>query len=205
MYNLYGSFSQNKTSFGYYYFNKKFKEYDINAIYQPFYINNLKIAIESVKELNILGVGISKPFKIEIMNFLDEIDNDALAIGACNTILNNGKLIGYNTDWKALYFYINNFNLPTVILGNGGYAKSAFYACKKLNREYINITRKNWNYINNIYNSLIINCTPVFDIKKNNNIVFHANIETQTGKDLALKQAKEQFKLYTGIDDVSIY
>lgn len=45
------------------------------------------------------GVNVTIPHKETIMAFLDEIDGEAKAMGAVNTIVNrNGKLIGYNTD-----------------------------------------------------------------------------------------------------------
>lgn len=45
------------------------------------------------------GCNVTIPHKEKVIGFLDEIDGEAQAIGAVNTIVNrNGKLIGYNTD-----------------------------------------------------------------------------------------------------------
>lgn len=207
MYKIYGSFSENPGIIGYNFFNKQFKHNNINACYIPFRINDIQLAILSIKILNICGIGISMPFKTICMQYLDTIDNTANAIGAVNTIINkNNILYGYNTDWIAIYDTIKETDKPIYILGNGGYAKAAIYACNKLNRKFIQITRQNWNMITNIYNSIIINCTPVINIIENNNIVLYANVNTETGKKLAFKQACEQYYLYTGsYPDVSIY
>lgn len=205
MYKLYGSFSQNPGSFGYNFFNKQFQYNKIEAIYQPFKINNIQEALDIMKIINILGVGVSQPYKVAATHFV-KCDNEVDEIGALNTIVNNGELVGHNTDWKSIYDHVLNIDKPTYILGNGGYAKAAFYACRKLNRQYININRDNWHTISSIYDSLIINCTPVESIVENNNVVLYANINTKTGQSLALRQACYQYQIYTGKwPDVSIY
>lgn len=198
---LYGSFSKNPGTFGYNFFNKQFKYQKINAIYIPFQINDIKKAIKSITEFNIQGVGISQPYKIESMQYIDGIDSVAKEIGSINTILNNNSnLIGYNTDWLAIFDTIKDFNNQIYILGNGGYAKAAFYACKKLNKSYINITRDNW-YIPQ--DGLVVNCTPLI-IEKNN--IINANVNTKSGKKLAFQQACYQYKIYIGNNpNVSIY
>ena len=49
------------------------------------------------------GVSVTLPVKGAVMNFLDEVDEDARAIGAVNTIKNEGgRLRGSNTDWIGL-------------------------------------------------------------------------------------------------------
>ena len=49
--------------------------------------------------------------------------------------------------------------------------------------------------------SIIYNCTPVEDIKVNeDNILIDCIVTTKTGKKLATLQASHQFKLYTGLE-----
>ena len=53
--------------------------------------------IEGAKSLNIEGFNVTIPHKIEVMQYLNELDEVASLIGAVNTIdLKNLK--GYNTD-----------------------------------------------------------------------------------------------------------
>lgn len=55
--------------------------------------------VNAFRHMNIAGITATKPNKIEIMNYLDEIDPLAQSIGAVNcSILKDGKLVGYNTD-----------------------------------------------------------------------------------------------------------
>ena len=66
------------------------------------------------------------------MAFLDEADDDARAIGAVNTIKNEGgKLRGSNTDWTGLTAAMREHFSPEgktiAVLGAGGAARAAVY------------------------------------------------------------------------------
>ncbi len=61
---------------------------------------DLETVISALKVMNVRGITCTIPHKIEVMKYLDEIDETAVQIGAVNTVVNtNGKLKGYNTDW----------------------------------------------------------------------------------------------------------
>ena len=70
---IYGSFSSNPGNNGCVFFNRKFQENNINAIYKSFYSDNLLKSIDAVKSLNFSGFALSMPFKIEILNYADNI------------------------------------------------------------------------------------------------------------------------------------
>ncbi|MBI4767263.1 MAG: shikimate dehydrogenase [Deltaproteobacteria bacterium] len=73
---------------------------DIQARYVPFRVTDIRKAVEGIRGLGIQGVSVTLPFKTEVMEYLDEIEENALRIGAVNTIWNDqGILKGYNTDW----------------------------------------------------------------------------------------------------------
>ncbi|MEZ0328076.1 MAG: shikimate dehydrogenase [Dissulfuribacterales bacterium] len=79
--------------------NAAFRHLNINAVYLAFDVMNLHEAITGVRALNIQGLSITIPYKEAVMPFLDEIDSDARAIGAVNTVVNrDGRLLGFNTD-----------------------------------------------------------------------------------------------------------
>ena len=202
---IYGSFSNSPGNNGCIFFNKEFYKHDINAIYKSFYSIDAKKTVESTKHLNFSGFALSMPLKIEIMEYLDFIDDAALEIGAVNTVINDkGTLKGYNTDWMGVYKYLthNNIYLPlnksTIILGNGGFSKAIQYTLKKLNIEYKIITRSEWNEIEKIKNTVVFNATPV-EVKLNNVTLIDGRPFTEKGKEIAKYQAIEQFYLYTGI------
>lgn len=60
---------------------------------------NLRAAMEGVRALSIDGLNVTVPHKVDVMESLDEITEEAAAIGAVNTIVRRGgRLTGYNTD-----------------------------------------------------------------------------------------------------------
>lgn len=60
--------------------------------------------IERVKGDDFVGCAVTKPNKIKVLEYLDELDPLCAKIGSSNTVVKKeGKLIGYNTD--ALGFY----------------------------------------------------------------------------------------------------
>jgi shikimate dehydrogenase len=196
---IYGSFSNNPGNNGCTFFNTEFEKRGINAIYKSFYSTDAELLIKSVKHLNFSGFALSMPLKIEIIQYLDEVDEAALKIGAVNTVVNrDGKLIGYNTDWIGVYNYIKNKKINfLIILGKGGFSKAVQYACKKLDILFIIMKRENWNQLKNI-DAYIFNATPA-DVETNGYLI-DGRPFTEDGKEIAKLQAIEQFKIYTGLD-----
>ncbi|MDD5712615.1 MAG: shikimate dehydrogenase, partial [Smithellaceae bacterium] len=108
----------------------------IDGRYIPFCIHDLPSAVRGIRDLGIKGVSITIPFKVEVMEHLDEIDFDALKIGAVNTIMNtDGRLTGYNTDWQGMVLALREAmdikGRDFVILGAGGTAKAAAFGIIK--------------------------------------------------------------------------
>ncbi len=76
----------------------------MDAMYHAFDVNpeQLEAAVEGIRALQLAGCNVTVPHKIAVMEFLDEIDDEAKQIGAVNTIVNQGgRLIGYNTDGRG--------------------------------------------------------------------------------------------------------
>ena len=124
------------------YFNKLFEEKDMNAKYLLFPLENINLFPELLdKNINIHGLNVTVPYKEEVIQFLDEIDNEAREIGAINVIKvtneeGERKLKGYNTDvfgFKAsLQPLLNPGNTRALVLGTGGASKAVAYALKSL-------------------------------------------------------------------------
>ncbi|MFN4894800.1 MAG: shikimate dehydrogenase [Pseudomonadota bacterium] len=94
----------------------------------------LSRAIAGVRSLAIGGLAVTMPHKVSIRALLDELDPVAHSIGAVNTVLNKGgRLIGHNTDWlgilRPLQSRLNLAGKRIAILGAGGAAQAAIYAC----------------------------------------------------------------------------
>ncbi len=121
--------------------NAAFKDKGLNYIYVAFDVlpENLKYVINGAKALGIVGFNVTIPHKIEIMKYLDEIDEDAQLIGAVNTIkIEDGKAIGYNTDGigarKALEEEIGKVKGKNIVIyGAGGAARAVAFELAKDN------------------------------------------------------------------------
>lgn len=101
---------------------------------------NLKLAVDGIKGLNIGGVSVTMPHKQEIMKYLDKIDETAQKIGAVNTVVNkDGILTGYNTDWVGAILALEkktNLNEKTVaVIGAGGAGRAIVFGLAKKGAE----------------------------------------------------------------------
>ncbi len=110
--------------------NAAFEELQLNFCYVAFRVEDLPMAVSGIKALDIVGVSVTIPHKVAIVELLDEIDPSARGIGSVNTVVNrNGRLIGYNSDGlgalKALeHAGISLTGKRILILGSGGAARS---------------------------------------------------------------------------------
>ena len=115
-----------KHSFSKAYFEKKFQSLGIDASYSNFEIADIQQVRDLIgKDASILGLNVTIPYKQTIIPFLDELDADAQAIGAVNTIrIRNGKWKGFNTDYygfmTSLKPFLENVHNRALILGSGG-------------------------------------------------------------------------------------
>ncbi|MCQ6558385.1 shikimate dehydrogenase [Paenibacillus mendelii] len=117
--------------------NRAFRERGINGIYTAFHVQGERLGdfIAGVRAMGIRGVNVTIPHKLEVMPFLDVIDESAQVIGAVNTIVNdNGKLTGYNTDGLGYVRSLKEEVEPELagkrilILGAGGATRGIVYA-----------------------------------------------------------------------------
>lgn len=117
--------------------NAAIRALDIDWCYVAFHVlpDRVQQAMDGIRGFNICGINVTVPHKQAVMPFLDEISQEALAVGAVNTIAHKeGKLIGYNTDvygiLAALRYGAGFDPLPSevVVLGAGGAARGIVYA-----------------------------------------------------------------------------
>jgi shikimate dehydrogenase len=97
--------------------------------YVPFETSDLAGAIAGVRALGIRGLGVSQPFKQQVIPLLDALDPQAERIGAINTIVNDdGRLVGHNTDWvgavRALEEARPIDGARVLLVGAGGAARA---------------------------------------------------------------------------------
>ncbi|HUH67001.1 MAG TPA: shikimate dehydrogenase [Syntrophales bacterium] len=105
---------------------------NIAGKYLPFRIEDIGPSVNAMREIGIRGASITVPFKVDVMEYLDYVDHDALEIGAVNTVVNDdGRLTGFNTDWIGLVRSVREFTdikgRAVMILGAGGAARAAVF------------------------------------------------------------------------------
>ncbi|MDH6252321.1 shikimate dehydrogenase [Chryseobacterium sp. H1D6B] len=161
-----------------YSFSKKFFEDKFQKLmlkgysYDIFDLNEINEVegLFSIPEL--LGFNVTIPYKEKIIDYLDELSDEAEKIGAVNCVLiQNGKKIGYNTDAfgfeKTLLLHKKPPQNTALILGNGGAAKAVEYVLNKNGIASKTVSRKseiNFENLNKetIQNhKIIVQCTPV--------------------------------------------
>ncbi len=169
-------------SFSQGYFTSKFKEEGIiDCLYENYplpEINKLTELIQSNQD--IVGINVTIPYKEQVLQYLNEIDDEAKAIGAVNTIKvtrdkGNFFLKGYNTDVygfkESLIKVFTPKSQQALILGTGGAAKAVVWTLESLNINYRFVSRNPKRTGDYSYqqltreiiqeNKLIINTSPV--------------------------------------------
>lgn len=124
-------------------FNKLGLDYD----YLIFEVHEQEFssAFEDLKSKGFRGLNVTMPYKLEIMEYLDNIEASTRDIGAVNTIVNDdGVLTGYNTDgFGALEALrsngvdFKNLKGKILIMGAGGAARAIAITLTKLGAEII--------------------------------------------------------------------
>ncbi|RLI29340.1 MAG: shikimate dehydrogenase, partial [Candidatus Hecatellales archaeon] len=112
--------------------NAAFQALNMKGVYLAFRVpaGRLREAVEGMKALGFQGFNVTIPHKVEIIRFLDSLDELSSRIGAVNTVKNeDGRLVGYNTDGAgALQALreagVNPEGKNIMVLGAGGAAKA---------------------------------------------------------------------------------
>jgi len=141
-----------KHSFSSSFFTKKFAEENIDAEYKNFEIDNIDLLPQIIgSDSTLRGLNVTLPYKEKVIDFLDELDATAQAIGAVNVIKINRAsdkiyLKGYNSDAIGFQESIRPLIDPAkhfeaLILGTGGASKAVDYSLKDLGLDTQFVTR----------------------------------------------------------------
>lgn len=112
-----------------------------NLVYVPMKVERGQVvtAIKGAYELDILGLNVTVPHKLEVMDALVAIDDLAAQIGAVNTLVRvPSGYKGYNTDILGLERALLSEGMDlngrvVVLLGAGGAARAAAFLCARMN------------------------------------------------------------------------
>lgn len=110
---------------------------------------SLGFLLNSLKKWHFNGLNVTLPYKTDIIPLLDFVDENALNIGAVNTIVieNNGCMSGYNTDFYGICksFEINCIDCDRkdiLVIGAGGAAKALLYYLKNFKYNSLTIVNR---------------------------------------------------------------
>jgi len=169
-------------SFSPQYFRQKFcNEKITDAKYQLYPLNHITdFPLLLQDNPDIAGLNVTIPYKTDIIFFLDSLSPAVKEIGAVNTIkfksLSTGlQLIGHNTDYlgfsESIKPLLKPYHTKALVLGTGGSSKAVQFGLKKLNIDFLMVSRNPYS-INQIHYSkltkkimneykIIINTTPL--------------------------------------------
>lgn len=166
-------------SFSQRFFTQKFKEEQIEAQYLNFELEDLTTIKEVLKDKTIKGLNVTIPYKKDIFAYLDEVSDEAKAIGAVNVIKlirenNQLKLVGYNSDIfgfkESIRPLLKPFHQKALVLGTGGASNAIKVGLSQLGITTQSVSRTKqddtitYNEVTKEvlteYN-IIVNCTPL--------------------------------------------
>lgn len=166
-------------SFSISYFNEKFKNEGIDAIYENYEIPTIE-QLPEVLDTNpeLRGLNVTIPYKEKVISYLDGLSPEASEIGAVNVIKveHKGKktvLKGYNSDvigfTRSIEPLLESYHKKALILGTGGASKAIDFGLRSLKLETLKVSRSGKDgairytdvtpEMMKEYN-VIVNCTP---------------------------------------------
>ncbi|MBT6082815.1 MAG: shikimate dehydrogenase [Polaribacter sp.] len=197
------------------YFSKKFEKLNLQQYkYVNFDLQKIADFSSIIKKdsESIAGINVTIPYKQEVLQYLDLLDETAQEIGAVNTIKfqKNGQLKGYNSDVvgfeKSLLPLLEKHHNNALILGTGGASKAVAFALKKNNIKFKFVSRNSQGLDLLSYQditkeiiekySIIINSTPVGttpNVDKSPNIPYQFITEKHLLYDLIYNPEVTQF------------
>lgn len=170
--------------------------------------DNLKSVADDLKNGVLKGINVTIPYKLEIMKYLDYVDEKALKIGAVNTVkVVDGKLYGYNTDYdgfemELMHYNVNPLNKKTYILGNGGASKAVITYFKNEGFSFEVVARSSHGidvisfdeFEKRNDKDIVVNCTPVGMYPNVDNIVVDEKcLKESIGIDLIYNPLETKF------------
>lgn len=102
---------------------------------------DLERAVEALREAAYLGANVTVPHKQAVAALVDEVDDEARAIGAVNTVVKQGaRLLGCNTDAPGFVAALEEDGFDPagtscLVLGAGGAARAVVWALARAGAE----------------------------------------------------------------------
>ncbi|HEY3119576.1 MAG TPA: shikimate dehydrogenase [Vicinamibacteria bacterium] len=116
--------------------NRAFEARQLDAVYVPVQAEALPPFIRALPGLALSGFSVTRPYKTEIVPFMDELTDEARAAGSVNTVVvTQGVLQGSTSDGTGILAPLKKrvslVGREVVIIGAGGAARAAALALHK--------------------------------------------------------------------------
>jgi 3-dehydroquinate dehydratase/shikimate dehydrogenase len=172
--------------------NAAFAQQKLNKVYIPIRVprENLSSFIDDAPEYGIKGLSVTIPHKESVLEKVTKADTAVRGIGACNTIVWDGKeRRGYNTDYQAAMSSLEEAlgirpkqrkplrGKTALVLGAGGVGRAIAYGLVRRGAHVVvtdGIVRRaeqlaqhldcrsvDWSQRHSVSAELLVNCTPV--------------------------------------------
>ena len=163
------------------FFNKKFADEGIDAEYLPFELKSIEELPGILEQHTALcGFNVTIPYKLQVMDYLESMSDEARAINAVNVVKvlrdsdGTPRLRGYNSDVigfsRSIFPLLGADDKQALVLGTGGASKAIIHALRQLGLEVQPVSR-NASAEAIAYSDLtpemmeshtvIVNCTPL--------------------------------------------
>jgi 3-dehydroquinate dehydratase/shikimate dehydrogenase len=115
--------------------NAAFAALGLDAVYVPLQAEALGPFVETLPVLGLSGFSVTRPYKVDVIRYLDGLDDMASACGSVNTVSRDGaRLFGRNTDGAGVVGPLRRrtplADRRVVIVGAGGAARAAALALR---------------------------------------------------------------------------
>lgn len=110
--------------------NAAFEACALNFAYLAFRVEHVGDAIRGMRALGLVGLSVTIPHKLAVIEHLDHLDPVAERVGSVNTVVSrDGRLVGYTTDGLGALEALRDAAVDprgqdVVILGAGGSARA---------------------------------------------------------------------------------
>ena len=142
-------------SFSKKYFSEKFANENITSCaYELFPLKEIDQVKKLLKTTNLVGLNVTIPHKVDIIPYVDELDNTTSArIGAVNTIriYPDGSTKGFNTDYYGFKSSMEEWldhrgesckDLKALVLGTGGASRAVTTALEDMGTPFKMVSRQ---------------------------------------------------------------
>lgn len=163
-------------SFSKRFFSEKFELEGIDAMFENVELPAIQEILPVFEAKCWSGLTVTIPYKEAIIPFLDELSEEAQAIGAVNVVaFRDGKKIGFNTDafgfHQSIKPFLTNQHERALILGTGGASKAVAHVFRQIGLDVFFISRTPQGERQFPYEAInehmlrackvVVNCTPV--------------------------------------------